>query len=238
MNVRCRVADAVRRTVDVAVSLAGLVVTAPLAAGIALATRLTLGPGVLYRQERLGRGGRPFVLLKFRSMRHPPPGRADPRHDADRLTRLGAVLRTTSADELPSLVNLLRGDIALVGPRPLPTHYWSRFRDDELDRFLVRPGITGLAQVSGRNLLSWDDRLALDVEYVRHRSLRGDLRVLLRTVPAVLRATGVGAARGATMASLPADRVPGDGSSPSGSVSGGVVDPVRSTGGQAGSSSR
>jgi lipopolysaccharide/colanic/teichoic acid biosynthesis glycosyltransferase len=198
--------DRVRRVLDVLAAVVGLVVTAPITAAAAVATRATLGPGVLYRQERLGRGGRPFVLLKLRTMRHAPPGRADPRYDAARITRLGAALRATSVDELPSLVNLLRGDIGLVGPRPLPVHYWDRFRGDEYERFLVRPGITGLAQVSGRNLLSWEARLALDVEYVRTRTLRGDLRLLLDTVPAVLSRSGVERADGATMTPLPADR--------------------------------
>jgi lipopolysaccharide/colanic/teichoic acid biosynthesis glycosyltransferase len=199
-------ADAVRRAVDLAVAAVGLVFAAPVFVLAAGAIRLALGPGVLYRAERLGRGGHPFTLLKFRTMRHPAPGQEGPEFDQLRLGRLGRWLRATSLDELPSLVNLLRGDITLVGPRPLPVQYWDRFRGDEYRRFDVRPGITGLAQVSGRNTVDWDSRLALDVEYVVHRSLRGDLAILARTVPAVLRREGVDHAPGVTMHELPPDR--------------------------------
>ncbi len=198
--------DALRRGADVVVAVTGLAITAPLTLLAAVAVRRDLGAGVVYRQERLGRGGHPFSLRKFRTMRPARPGRADPRHDGERITRVGSLLRATSVDELPSLVNLLRGDITLVGPRPLPTHYWPRFRNDEYERFLVRPGITGLAQVAGRNLLSWDERLALDVRYVRTRSLVGDLRLLARTVPVVVARTGVDREGGVTMTALPDDR--------------------------------
>lgn len=198
--------DGLRRGVDVAVACVALVVLSPLVAGLAVAVRLSVGRPIVYRQRRLGVGGHPFELLKFRSMRHPEPGREDPSYDAERITPLGRWLRATSLDELPSLWNLLRGDVALVGPRPLPVHYWDRFRGDEYERFTVRPGITGRAQIEGRNLLSWDDRLAIDVDYVRTRSLVGDLRILLGTVPAVLAASGVDAGDGVTMTELPADR--------------------------------
>lgn len=201
-----RAADRVRRVFDVGVAAFGLMLTAPLMIGIALAIRVTMGPGVIFRQHRLGLGGQPFVLFKFRTMRSPAPGREGPEHDAERITRLGRWLRASSLDELPSLLDLLRGEITLVGPRPLPVHYWSRFRGDEYRRFEVRPGITGLAQVSGRNLVDWPERLALDVRYVEQRSLLGDLRLLARTVPAVLRREGVDQAGGVTMHELPADR--------------------------------
>ena len=201
-----RIADGLRRGVDVVVASVGLVVLAPLIVGLGLAVRVSLGGPVIYRQRRIGVGGHPFELLKFRSMRHAAPGREHPMYDAERITKLGRWLRATSVDELPSLWNLLRGDVGLVGPRPLPMHYWDRFRGDEYERFTVRPGITGRAQVEGRNLLSWDDRLAIDVEYVRTRSLVGDLRILLATVPAVLGASGVDAGEGVTMTELPADR--------------------------------
>ena len=179
-------ADVLRRTVDVTVASVGLLLLAPVLGGAALAVRTTMGPRVMFRQERLGLAGRPFALLKLRTMKHPEPGREGPEFDADRMTRLGSVLRASSVDELPSLWNLLRGDITLVGPRPLPTHYWPRYRGDEYRRFEVKPGITGLAQVSGRNLVDWPERLALDVRYVEQRSLLGDARILVRTVPTVL----------------------------------------------------
>lgn len=201
-----RAADAIRRTVDVVVATVGLVVLSPVLVAIAVAIRLTMGPGVVFRQRRLGLGGAPFELRKFRSMKHPAPGREGPEFDAERLTRLGRTLRVTSLDELPSLVNLWRGEITLVGPRPLPVHYWDRYRGDEYRRFEVRPGITGLAQVNGRNAVDWDERLAWDVTYVRTRSLLGDLRILARTVPVVLGRGGVDHAEGVTMHELPADR--------------------------------
>lgn len=201
-----RAADGVRRAVDVVAATAGLVVLAPVLAVVAVAIRVTMGPGVVFRQRRLGRGGVPFELRKFRSMKHPVPGRDGPEFDGERMTRVGRTIRATSLDELPSLVNLLRGDITLVGPRPLPVHYWDRFRGDEYRRFEVRPGITGLAQINGRNTVDWPERLAWDVRYVRERSLLGDVRILARTVPVVLGRGGVDHGEGVTMHELPADR--------------------------------
>ena len=201
-----RPTDSIRRAIDVAAGVAGLVVLSPILVAAAIATRVGVGPGVIYRQRRLGLGGHPFELLKFTSMRAPAPGREAPEFDAERITRVGGWLRATSLDELPSLWNLVRGDITLVGPRPLPVHYWDRFRGAEYERFEVRPGITGLAQVNGRNVLDWPERLALDVDYVRGRSIAGDARILSRTVSVVLGRDGVDQADGVTMRELPADR--------------------------------
>lgn len=200
------VGDAGRRVVDVTAAVAGLLVVSPILLVAAVAVRWSMGPGVVFRQVRLGRAGRPFVLMKLRTMRHPAHGRDGPEHDAERITRTGSFLRSSSIDELPSLWNLLRGDITLVGPRPLPAHYWDRYRGDEYRRFEVKPGITGLAQVSGRNQVDWPERLALDVAYVEGRSLWGDLCILCRTVPAVLGAVGIAHGEAATMHALPADR--------------------------------
>lgn len=199
-------ADAVRRLLDTLVAVVVLVVGSPVLAAVALAVGLRLGRPVLFRQQRLGVGGRPFHLVKFRSMRHPQPGREAPEFDSERLTALGGFLRSTSLDELPEMWNLLKGDLTLVGPRPLPTAYWTRYRGAEYERFLVKPGITGLAQVNGRNAVAWDDRLALDVQYVRTRTLRGDLAILLRTVAVVLSRSGVDQAGGVTMHELPEGR--------------------------------
>lgn len=198
--------DAVRRVTDVAVASLLLVLGSPVILLVALAVRLGLGSPVLFRQRRLGLGGVPFDVLKFRTMRHPEPGLEGAEHDALRLTALGRFLRSTSLDELPSFVNLLRGEITLVGPRPLPEHYWPRYLDQEYRRFEVKPGITGLAQINGRNAIDWDTRLALDVRYVRERSLLGDLRILASTVPMVLRRHGVDQAGGVTMQPLPEGR--------------------------------
>jgi lipopolysaccharide/colanic/teichoic acid biosynthesis glycosyltransferase len=200
------VANALRRVVDVAVAGLGLLVASPFLALAAITIRGRLGTGVLFRQRRVGRAGRPFTLLKLRTMRHAEPDREGPEHDAERLTRLGRLLRSSSIDELPSLWNLLRGDITLVGPRPLPVHYWERYRGSEYRRFEVKPGITGLAQVNGRNLVDWPERLALDVRYVDERTLIGDVRILLRTIPMVLRGSGISNGVAATMHALPADR--------------------------------
>jgi lipopolysaccharide/colanic/teichoic acid biosynthesis glycosyltransferase len=201
------VSDVVRRVVDVLVGIVAAVVLSPVIVAVAVAVRVSMGSGVLFRQRRLGRGRRPFDLVKFRTMRHAPAGPWDPARDHERITRVGRFLRSTSLDELPSLANLVRGDIALVGPRPLPVQYEGRFLPHELVRFDVRPGITGLAQVRGRNTVDWDDRLELDAEYVATRSLRGDLRILVSTLAVVVGRSGIDNADGVTMRELPADRV-------------------------------
>lgn len=201
-----RSGDLIRRSVDLTVAVAGLLVLAPVLCAAALLIRVQMGPGVLFRQRRQGQLGREFNLLKFRTMKHPVPGREAPEFDAERITKLGSMLRSTSIDELPSFWNLLKGDITLVGPRPLPVHYWDRYRGDEFRRFEVKPGLTGLAQVSGRNLLDWPERLALDVEYVNTRSLPSDVAIIFRTVPVVLGRSGISSGRAATMHELPSDR--------------------------------
>ena len=200
---RRRTADAVRRAIDIGVAVTGLMVTAPVVAAAAVAIRATMGRGVVFRQMRSGRDAATFALLKLRTMRHPAPGREGPEFDAERLTRLGRLLRSTSIDELPSLVNLLRGDITLVGPRPLPVHYLERYDAEQRRRLDVKPGITGLAVVSGRNTLDWPEKLAIDVRYVDTRSLLGDLRIVARTVPLLLARAGISHPDSATMHELP-----------------------------------
>jgi len=180
--------DGVKRAIDVTVAAVTLVVTAPVMAAVALSVRRNLGSPVLFRQERPGRGGEIFTLVKFRSMRD--AGEVPGDDDEARLTPFGEALRATSLDELPSLWNVLRGDMSLVGPRPLRTHYLPLYSPRQARRHEVRPGITGLAQVSGRNALSWDERLGLDVDYVDNRSLLLDLRILARTVGVVLSGSG------------------------------------------------
>ena len=198
-----RLADGLRRCVDLAAAVFLLVVLSPVMVAIAMTVRVRMGAPVTFRQRRLGRGGVPFTLIKFRSMHSPRAGCEGPEFDHLRLGRLGRSLRATSLDELPSLLNVLRGELSLVGPRPLPVHYWPRFTDEQLARFEVKPGITGLAQVAGRNAVDWPERLALDVRYVRDRSLQLDARVLLRTVRVVLGRGGVDHADGVTMHELP-----------------------------------
>jgi lipopolysaccharide/colanic/teichoic acid biosynthesis glycosyltransferase len=184
-----------KRTLDIAVAVVALVVAAPVLAVLALAVRATMGAPVLFRQRRIGRGGRPFTLLKLRTMRAGRPGEGD----GVRLTRLGARLRAWSLDELPQLWNVLRGEMSLVGPRPLLPEYLPRYTPEQARRHDVRPGVTGLAQVSGRNGLSWEAKFALDVRYVDERSLALDAWILWRTAVAVFRRDGVSAAGHATM---------------------------------------
>lgn len=188
--------DAVKRLLDIGVSAAGLVLTAPLQGLIAGALWVGLGRPVLFRQNRPGLGGVTFELVKFRTMRH-----EDAEHvtDEQRLTRLGRVLRASSLDELPTLWNVLRGDMSLVGPRPLLIRYLPLYSPRQARRHEVRPGVTGLAQVSGRNALTWEEKFRLDVEYVDNRSLALDLRILLKTVQAVFRRSGINQEGHATM---------------------------------------
>ncbi len=184
-----------KRAFDVAVALPALLLLAPVLLLTALAVRLSMGSPVLFRHRRAGYRGRPFTLLKFRTMRPGAPGEPD---DA-RLTRLGALLRAASLDELPQLWNVLCGDMSLVGPRPLLMEYLARYTPEQARRHDVPPGITGLAQVRGRNAITWEEKFALDVWYVDHASLRLDLYILWRTLVAVVRRSGVSAPGHATM---------------------------------------
>lgn len=184
--------DGVKRVLDVVGAAGLLVVTSPVLLGVAIAVAAKLGRPVLFRQERPGRGGRVFTLVKFRSMRDADPALGLVR-DEDRVTRFGRALRATSVDELPTLVNVLRGDMSIVGPRPLLVAYLDRYTSQQARRHEVRPGVTGLAQVSGRNAIEWNEKLRLDVEYVDARSFRLDASILWRTVTSVLRREGISA---------------------------------------------
>lgn len=188
-----------KRGLDLALASAGLVAAAPVLAGVAAAVRVGIGSPVLFRQRRPGLHGRPFLLAKFRTMTDArgPDGRPLP--DDQRLTRLGRLLRATSLDELPELWNVVRGDMSLVGPRPLLMEYLDRYTPEQARRHEVKPGLTGWAAVNGRNALSWDEKFALDVWYVDHRSLTLDLKILARTVLAVVRREGISAEGSATM---------------------------------------
>ncbi|HEX7117789.1 MAG TPA: sugar transferase [Longimicrobiales bacterium] len=180
-----------KRGFDLLAACVGLVILAPVLAGVAVAVRVALGRPVLYRQLRPGRGGRPFVLYKFRTMREAYDERGRPLPDDVRMTRLGAFLRSTSLDELPELYNVLRGEMSLVGPRPLLPEYLPLYTAEQARRHAVRPGITGWAQVNGRNATTWEERLAQDVWYVDNRSFILDLRILLLTIAKVFRREGI-----------------------------------------------
>jgi lipopolysaccharide/colanic/teichoic acid biosynthesis glycosyltransferase len=189
----------VKRALDVSLAAVGLVVAAPVLATAAGAIRLTMGSPVLFRQRRPGLGGAVFVVYKLRTMTEATDrdGRVLP--DAQRLTWLGRVLRATSVDELPELVNVLQGTMSLVGPRPLLIEYLPRYSPRQARRHEVKPGLTGWAQINGRNAVGWDTRLELDVWYVEHQSLWLDLRILGATVVRVLRREGISASGHATM---------------------------------------
>jgi lipopolysaccharide/colanic/teichoic acid biosynthesis glycosyltransferase len=192
--------DALKRAIDVAGASTALVLLSPLLAVVALLVRLRMGTPVLFRQRRPGRAGRPFVMTKFRTMtdRRGVDGELLP--DAERLTALGRWLRRTSIDELPELLNVVHGDMSLVGPRPLLMEYLPLYTPEQARRHDVRPGITGWAQVNGRNAVTWDEKFALDVWYVDHRSTRVDFEILGKTVAQVFSGHGVNAPGHATMA--------------------------------------
>lgn len=196
MNLRSY--DPWKRLIDAVVSAAALIVTAPLQVAIAVCVRARLGSPVLFRQERPGKDERIFTLVKFRTMLpvDPDGGRVT---DEQRLTRLGSALRSTSLDELPTLWNVLKGDMSLVGPRPLLVRYLRLYSAEQRRRHQVRPGVTGLAQVSGRNAISWEEKFAKDVDYVDRRSVALDLTILVRTFGKVLRRHGISDSAGPTM---------------------------------------
>lgn len=186
-----------KRVADVVVAAVLLVLVTPLLIVVAALVAMGLGRPVLFRQCRAGLHGQPFEMVKFRTMR-PPNLSVGLVGDRDRLTPLGRWLRATSLDELPTLWNVLRGDMSLVGPRPLLPEYLSRYSPRQARRHEVRPGVTGLAQVRGRNSLNWEEKLEFDVRYVESHNLRVDLSILAATVRTVLRREGINAAGSAT----------------------------------------
>ena len=191
--------EIVRLGIDKTVSVIALTLTAPLLIVVAALIGLTMGRPVFFTQTRSGVGGKPFRILKFRTMRDRRTVTGDQEPDEARLTALGRLLRSTSVDELPGFFNVLKGDMSVVGPRPLLPEYLPLYSDREARRHLVRPGVTGWAQINGRNLLSWQERLEHDVWYVEHRSLRLDLKIIALTFLRVVRRSGVSAPGIATM---------------------------------------
>lgn len=191
-----------KRAMDLVVGATTLVLLGPLVGAIALAVWTAHGLPVIFRQRRAGRGGVPFTILKFRTMSDARDSEGALLPDGERLTKLGRFLRATSLDELPELWNVLRGDMSLVGPRPLPVEYLPRYTAEEARRHSVRPGLTGWAQIHGRNAVGWEDRLSLDVWYVDHQSTLLDFQILLRTVRLVVTRHGISAEGEATMGEL------------------------------------
>jgi len=197
---RFRLYPPIKRLADVTAAAIALVLAAPIVAVVALVVRCRLGSPVLFRQVRPGRGGKPFTLVKFRTMRDAAGPEGQPLPDAERLTALGRLLRKASLDELPQLWNVLTGDMSLIGPRPLLVEYLPLYTPAQARRHEVRPGITGWVQVNGRTDTTWPRRLRLDVFYVDHLGFALDLKILLMTGLKVFRREGISAAGQATMA--------------------------------------
>ncbi len=177
----------------------GLVIVSPVIAASAAAVRITLGSPVLFRQVRPGHHGRPFELIKLRTMRHATGPDGQPLPDHERLTRLGVFLRSTSLDELPQLLNVLRGELSLVGPRPLLVRYLERYTPDQMRRHDVLPGMTGWSQINGRNAIAWAEKLSFDTWYVDHWSLVLDAKILALTVLRLVQRRGISSADHVTM---------------------------------------
>lgn len=190
---------AVKRLTDYFCALCGLLFLFPLLLGIAILIRFTMGRPVLFRQVRPGRNARSFPLLKFRTMSDLRDSSGNLLGDDVRLTSVGRLLRRYSLDELPQLINVFRGELSLVGPRPLLVKYLELYTANQARRHEVMPGISGLAQISGRNALSWDEKLQLDVWYVDHWSLRLDVQILTKTLVSFMRAEGISSQGHATM---------------------------------------
>ena len=188
-----------KRILDLSLVALGAILIAPVASVAAVLVRLNLGRPVLFRQLRPGKGGRPFELLKFRTMRDARDAACRPLPDAERLTRFGKFLRCTSLDELPEFWNVLRGDMSLVGPRPLLMEYLPLYSPEQARRHEVRPGITGWAQVKGRNALSWEQKFLLDIWYVDHYTFSLDVRILVVTVWKMIIREGIAASGHVTM---------------------------------------
>lgn len=188
MSSKFRAYDLVKRAIDIAVSGVGLVVTSPIQLITAAIVLKTHGKPVLFRQKRPGKDAEIFEMVKFRTMLEP-----DETHvtDEERLTKVGNFLRSTSLDELPTLWNVFKGDMSLVGPRPLLVSYLEHYSPEQARRHEVRPGVTGLAQVNGRNSISWEERFRLDVEYVENRSLKVDFQIIVDTVKTVFQRKGI-----------------------------------------------
>lgn len=188
-----------KRLFDILAAVCGLLLLAPIMAIVAWQIRRKLGSPVLFRQLRPGRDGKPFKIVKFRSMRNALDASGNPLPDAERMTPFGRFLRASSLDELPELWNVLKGDMSLVGPRPLLMEYLPLYSPEQFRRHSVRPGVTGWAQVNGRNALSWEEKFRLDLWYVDNQSFCLDLKIIYLTLGKVMAREGISAAGEATM---------------------------------------
>lgn len=189
----------VKRCLDFLLSLCGIIVISPVLLVLCILVRVKLGSPVLFRQERPGRDEKIFTLCKFRTMTDARDENGELLPDAVRLTKFGKFLRSTSLDELPELINILKGDMSLIGPRPLLVKYLPLYNETQKHRHDVRPGLTGLAQINGRNAITWEQKFEYDVEYVNNLSFALDLRIFFGTVRSVLRREGISSGTNATM---------------------------------------
>ncbi|EMP55935.1 undecaprenyl-phosphate galactose phosphotransferase [Marinobacter santoriniensis NKSG1] len=189
----------IKRVFDVVLSSLALLLLAPVLLVVAFLIRWNLGSPVFFRQVRPGLGGEPFDMVKFRTMRDATDSKGSPLPDEERMTQFGSFLRTTSLDELPELWNVLKGDMSLVGPRPLLLEYLPLYSKEQFRRHEVRPGVSGWAQVNGRNAISWEDKFKLDVWYVDNQSFALDLKILYLTLKKVLARDGISGEGEATM---------------------------------------
>ncbi len=194
MKNRCNgiYARVIKRFFDIVISALALILFSWLYAILAIMVKIKHGNPVIYNQVRIGKGGKIFRLYKFRSMTNECDENGKLLPDAQRLTKFGRLLRSTSIDEIPSIWNIFKGDLSFVGPRPMPIVYADYFKDEEKVRHDVRPGLTGLAQVNGRNAISWDDKFSYDIEYVNNISILSDVRIFAKTIIKVLKRSDIG----------------------------------------------
>ncbi len=181
----------IKRLLDIVISLFALIILSPVMLIVAILVRIKLGSPIIFKQERPGKDEKIFKLYKFRSMSDKKDENGKLLSDEERLTKFGKMLRATSLDELPELVNILKGEMSLIGPRPLAVCYLPYYNEKEKKRHTVRPGLTGLAQINGRNTLNWEDRFAYDIEYVNNITFINDLKILLKTVYKVFKKDGI-----------------------------------------------
>lgn len=184
----------IKRITDIFFSIVGLIILLPIVLSVAVLVKIKLGSPIIYKTKRAGMDEKPFTLYKFRSMLNTKDKNGEQLPDVMRLTKFGQALRSTSLDELPELINIIKGDMSIIGPRPLPLLYLPYYSDIEKLRHNVRPGLTGLAQVNGRNSLTWEDKFAYDIKYINNITLIGDLKIILKTIIKVFKRSDIGQA--------------------------------------------
>ncbi len=189
----------IKRILDFIISLISLIILSPVLLVISILVRIKLGSPIIFKQERPGKNEKIFILYKFRTMTNAKDEKGQLLSDAERLTKFGQFLRKTSLDELPELVNILKGNMAIVGPRPLLVEYLPLYNEEQKHRHDVRPGLTGLAQVNGRNAISWEEKFEQDVKYTKNITLKNDLKICIKTIKKVIKKEGISQDNNATM---------------------------------------